>query len=194
MPIAIDLTGQRFSSLTAVERVVVDGRSQGWRCVCDCGNETILATGLLRQGKMRSCGCKFRDPRPQMRKVPGYATARNQYAVYRHNAKRRSLAFDLTFDEFYALAEQACSYCSAPPTPRQRGNAATSWLCNGIDRVDNDKGYVLDNCVPCCKLCNQRKRAASREDFLNWVRRVYETSIKETNDNASLHKGTTGQR
>lgn len=46
-----DLTGQKFEKLTAIEYI---GNSQ-WKCLCDCGNETIIST--KKWGKTKSCGC-----------------------------------------------------------------------------------------------------------------------------------------
>ena len=37
--------------------------------------------------------------------------------------------------------------------------------CNGVDRVDNTKGYSVDNSVPCCKFCNTAKHTMSEGDF-----------------------------
>ena len=32
-----------------------------WKCVCDCGNETIVGQTLLQTGKTKSCGCIQKD-------------------------------------------------------------------------------------------------------------------------------------
>jgi hypothetical protein len=45
---------------------------------------------------------------------------------------------------------------------------------NGIDRVDNSRGYHTDNCVSCCIACNREKRAQSQAAFLENTRRRYE--------------------
>lgn len=52
-----DLTGQRFSKLTARERVGSKRNYALWRCVCDCGNERDVKSGDLVSGHTRSCGC-----------------------------------------------------------------------------------------------------------------------------------------
>ena len=57
MPKAIDLSGQRFGRLTVIER---DSGST-WRCLCDCGNEHFAASGSLRNGNVKSCGCLRRE-------------------------------------------------------------------------------------------------------------------------------------
>lgn len=57
----IDLTGQKYGMLTVIEEVQRDSfhKSQSllWRCMCDCGNETIVPSNALRTGKTVSCGC-----------------------------------------------------------------------------------------------------------------------------------------
>ena len=47
-------------------------------------------------------------------------------------------------------------------------------LTNGIDRVDNDKGYVRGNIVPCCTNCNIAKNTFLITEFEEWINRVYE--------------------
>jgi hypothetical protein len=53
-----DLTGQVFGRLTVIERGPNSkSRERTWRCMCSCGNETIVpATRLIRE-ITRSCGC-----------------------------------------------------------------------------------------------------------------------------------------
>lgn len=59
MPSPIDLSGQRFGWLVAVRVKHNDERVRGWLCLCDCGRETQVTTGLLRYGHVKSCGCKY---------------------------------------------------------------------------------------------------------------------------------------
>lgn len=56
------------------------------------------------------------------------------------------------------------------------------WVCLCllcIDRVDSSIGYIVSNCVACCSQCNYAKRTAPAEQFLQWVKRVYEHCIAE---------------
>ena len=60
MPIpVIDLTGQRFGHLIAINRDSKSTADRGahWLCRCDCGNKTIKASHFLRKGEATSCGC-----------------------------------------------------------------------------------------------------------------------------------------
>lgn len=76
-------------------------------------------------------------------------------------ASRRGLEFSLTDVEFSSLVHSECSYCGKLPNPR-----------NGIDRVENTKGYTLENCVSCCFICNRAKNDMSREEFIEWATRI----------------------
>ena len=60
MPKALDLTNQKFGLLTAIERVPSKKGNTYWKCKCDCGKETIVQTGHLRNGSIKSCGCQAR--------------------------------------------------------------------------------------------------------------------------------------
>ena len=62
-----DLTGERFSRLTAIEKV---GKNKSgrimWKCRCDCGKEVIVAGSYLKNGITRSCGCLRAIPKEDL--------------------------------------------------------------------------------------------------------------------------------
>lgn len=77
-----------------------------------------------------------------------------QKPKYRFNsgrgaAKRRGLKWTLTLKEYTLLITLRCHYCQGP-LPE---------IGTGLDRVDNDKGYIPTNVVPCCKRCNVVKNS-----------------------------------
>lgn len=52
------LEGQRFGKLTVLEYIGSDKNQHSlWKCICDCGCETISLGYQLKQGKKQSCGC-----------------------------------------------------------------------------------------------------------------------------------------
>lgn len=61
-----------------------------------------------------------------------------KYKYYIRNAEKRKLDFTLTIEEFDTITSQPCYYCGA------------NGLRNGIDRIDCNKGYIINNCLPCC--------------------------------------------
>lgn len=56
---AIDITGQRFGKLIALERIPSKNKNKHtrWKCLCDCGNTVSVDLGNLMSGKSKSCGC-----------------------------------------------------------------------------------------------------------------------------------------
>lgn len=52
-----DLTNIRFGKLLAIKMVKVIKDNCYWKCVCDCGGETIVNQSHLVDGNTKSCGC-----------------------------------------------------------------------------------------------------------------------------------------
>lgn len=184
-----DLTGERFGRLVVIRYagsrtgnprtnrrpgVFVD-----WLCVCDCGNEKVTTTSELRAGSTTSCGCARRVPRPDphhlFRTLPPGRAARNRVLKgYQGGARTRELAWELTEEEFDGLIAQDCAYCGGAPSMVQKGTGARSgdFIHNGIDRKDNAIGYVTENVVPCCSVCNHAKMDMPYDDFITWIARL----------------------
>src|SRR5215471_13851640 len=59
-------------------------------------------------------------------------------------AIRRGITWELTLEELVALRSNPCTYC---------GNALNESGA-GLDRIDGDGPYTLDNAVPACWPCN----------------------------------------
>ena len=54
----IDIKGQRFGKLTAIEYSYTNKDKKAiWKCLCDCGSTHFVAAKDLRSGNTRSCGC-----------------------------------------------------------------------------------------------------------------------------------------
>ncbi len=100
------------------------------------------------------------------------APARNQlFGNYKMSAIRRGYNFSLSKDEFKLITSSICYYCGDIPNNKISKGRINSkhisiYIHNGIDRVNNNIGYELSNCVSCCKLCNKMKRANSIELFI----------------------------
>lgn len=86
---------------------------------------------------------------------------RDKFNQYKSNATSRGHVFALPRALFDDLITDRCFYCGAEPDP-----------VNGIDRVDNDKGYLEDNVVSCCRMCNASKRHIRVWEFAAWAERL----------------------
>lgn len=52
-----DFIGKRFGQLTVTEYAGKTAGMHRWKCLCDCGKETVVGQTLLQTGKTKSCGC-----------------------------------------------------------------------------------------------------------------------------------------
>lgn len=185
----INLVGKKFNSLTVIKLLpsVQYGKykKRNWECLCDCGNLTKVNTSPLIKGKIKTCGCIFKIVSVQNSlksryKLANKSTAKNHlYSQYRANAKNRNYEFSLTKEEFEVLILSNCHYCNSEPL-NLHTSSFYNLLYNGIDRIDNDKGYTLENSVSCCKMCNISKNNNTLEYFLQWVKSVYENNFNLT--------------
>ena len=114
-------------------------------------------------------------------------TERQAFAGCKSSARKRDISFDLTFHEFLTIIKQECFYCGIAPSRSLRAyNTSTKESIvvsrSGIDRLDNDQGYVIENCVPCCMRCNTMKMNMPLEEFFERVSRIYHLHIGGTSD------------
>jgi hypothetical protein len=174
----IDMSGKRIGKLHCLRKSdkKLYGSNQAiWECKCDCGNEILVPGQALRKDTTRSC----RDCYTSGSRVIG--TTRNTlYLQCRQGANDRGYDFSITREEFAGIISKDCRYCGIKPFAT-RGPEWDRVVYNGVDREDNTRGYVLDNCVPCCKVCNVAKRSLTVEEFLTWVRRIYEHNYGGSN-------------
>lgn len=56
-PARKNYVGKRFGRLTVTAYAGKRDGMHRWKCVCDCGNETVVGQTLLQTGKTKSCGC-----------------------------------------------------------------------------------------------------------------------------------------
>lgn len=74
----------------------------------------------------------------------------------RYGAEVRGIPFQLTEDELFLLVNGDCAYCGVEATVRG----------NGVDRVNSNRPYIMDNCRSCCFDCNVMKGTLPLYDFI----------------------------
>lgn len=113
----------------------------------------------------RICEAEISSQHSYLKKHSGLCTSCVQkgrplgqaYTQLLGNKHRERVDVQLTYEEFYELCKiPNCHYCYIPII-RTLKRGEKGYKGYFIDRKDNDKPYVLDNCVPCCWKCNQTK-------------------------------------
>lgn len=149
-----------------------------WKCLCDCGTKRFVQASNLTGGASQSCGCLDYDRKTMRRLLPHEPALRALLGAYQYRARRKGYVWELDEAAFTTLTSGSCFWCGEPPcqkrTARTRG--PTGWISeyiyNGIDRMDNEKGYTLQNSVSCCKRCNVAKGPQPAGEFLVLVGKI----------------------
>jgi len=144
------MVGEIFERLTVVERRGNDKHGKKlWLCKCSCGGSTVTTTSDLRTGNTKSCGC--------------YGLMKNIESKTKHGRSKSPI---------YAVWKSIVQRCTNPNNQRWedyggRGiGIEPSWVDKdrgfenflqhvgerpegpekmALDRIDNDKGYLIGN-------------------------------------------------
>lgn len=153
---AKNLTGLRFSLLTAVEPVGSQPRHKDgkliataviWRCRCECGNETTTTTRDLTTKRKQSCGCAYRKSKlpDDARRTHGRSSTR-LYNLYRSMISRCENPRSHAYRAYGARGIKVCqrwreSFLAFAEDMGERP------VGHSLERVKNDGDYAPDNCV-----------------------------------------------
>lgn len=139
-----DLTGRKFDRLTVVEfSGKTKQRKIQWKCLCECGNETIVTADRLRSGGTKSCGC--------LRKEKFHHTTHGKrntriYRIWRNMLNRCGCK---SHTEYHRYGERGITVCDEWKDFVIFYNWAMSHGYRddlSIDRIDVNGNYCPENC------------------------------------------------
>ena len=174
-----DLTDRRFGKLLVIGE---DGLNKSgnykWKVVCDCGEKFTLDGSTITTGRVTKCP---KCSRKSQKKQPYQEVSTNQLlSSYKRNALIRNLAWGLEREDFAAFLSRKCFWCDGDPDNvfrLVRTFETKEFVYNGIDRLNNEVGYTLENCVSACKICNWMKSYLTKDDFLRHIAKIHAHSL-----------------
>lgn len=182
-----DMRGLRLGDLEVVDFVEYDPVHERtfWRWRCHrCGTgERVAPVNLIKASTYKDCGCSRHHGVDSM-------LYHRYIKILNHHKKHGCEGEEIPFGLWKHMVTQPCHYCGAlPDQPVRRygktGDPGPTYMfVNGIDRIDSDGHYTLDNVVTCCKWCNIAKNNHSADDFLAHCRAVVAHQEKEMKDAA----------
>lgn len=159
------IAGQQFGKWTIISLAQspdYDKPHSYYDCKCDCGRVLKIRASVLNC-KRASRGCIF----CKTRKGKGVSAFNRVYRNYKRQAIQRSLEWDLTEDQFREITSSNCYYTGLPPSSVMKVSGGNGeYVYNGIDRLDNSKGYNINNCVACIGEINRMKSNLSYSQFV----------------------------
>lgn len=101
---------------------------------------------ILKNGRLdlKCYNCREKIHNKENNRI--YNPVKLKYKWYKKSARKRNLNFELDYNQFDHFVTQNCVYCNKNKIG-----------INGIDRINNNIGYLYENCVPCCNMCNMIK-------------------------------------
>jgi hypothetical protein len=96
------------------------------------------------------------------------------------SVERREKDNTLTKEQFLEAIQRPCFYC-------KYSNEAE---INGLDRIDNTKGYSVENCVTACKTCNRMKHILHPVFFIEKTTLIFkhQSGILDSNERKEFYK------
>lgn len=176
------MTGQRFGRLTVASFI---GRAYGasrWFCRCDCGSETTVAAGHLRNGKIKSCGCLRRETSALHLRTLKTTHGKSQepwFTTWAGMMYRCSASNGKRFHRYGGRGITVCARWQSDPSAfhADMGDPPPGM---SLDRINNDLGYSPENCRWATDRQQNNNRASTREisfgdqsmSAAEWARRV----------------------
>jgi hypothetical protein len=173
-----DYVGTEINAIKIIGYYCTDGqyRRPYFECICVCGKIFESRAEAIKNGIAKSCGCKSSELMSVSRTLEGDTAIINRiYKNYKQTAIRRDISFELSLEQFKSFIFQNCIYCDSAPKlsifsgSEKYGRKEKRLTYNGIDRVDSNIGYIFNNCITCCSICNRAKSDLPLEDFQQWI-------------------------
>lgn len=140
-----NLTGKKFERLHVAAYAGKKCGISMWRCVCDCGNETLVGSRNLVSGHTRSCGCLSRELASTKARKHG-ASKSPEYGVW---TAMKARCANPNVKEFKWYGGRGITVCS------RWAESFANFLADmgdrpsdkhSLDRKDNDGNYEPANC------------------------------------------------
>jgi hypothetical protein len=175
----IDLSGQHFGFLTAKNRVK-NPKATMWKCICDCGNETLVRSYFLHKKLITSCGCKQHLKGNNSPLWKGYGEIPgNRWCQWKANATKRSIPFEITIKEAWNIFETQNGKCALSGVSIKFGSVSEKKETTAsLDRINSALGYISGNVQWLHKNVNLMKFTFNTIELLDWCDKIVKYNTK----------------
>lgn len=171
-----DLTGQKFGKFTVLSRSEQYKKNFVlWKCACACGNIKEISSNNLVKGISLNCECgndvELSKDKQKYSRVD--RVWRKLFLTAKRKVQEKNLRFELSLDDFRVITSKNCFYCNQEPEVKGITRISKdAILANSLTRFDNNIGYTLHNCVPCCKMCQMMRADLEFDEFHEHILKI----------------------
>ncbi len=142
------------------------------------GGESIIANKRAAERRRATAILEKTYPFHSIKDTAAFDTVLNGM---KKGAIKRNLDWKITDEQAHYIMQRDCDYCGCEPKQGINRIAIYGYAYNGLDRVNNKKGYTISNLIPCCGICNSAKGKQSVKEFETWINRIYNNFIGKHN-------------
>lgn len=143
------------------------GKSE-WLCECECGKVVTVGISNLNQGHNKSCGCLRRELTGKRLWQGCGELSKDFWSSIKRSAKSRNIDFNVTIEYAWKLFLEQNRKCKLSGLDINLYSHKRDKIRRtaSLDRIDNNKGYVLDNIQWVHKHINVCKHTYGNEEFI----------------------------
>lgn len=150
----IDMAGKKYGELTVKEFA---GKFKGhkyWKCICSCGEQTVVEGGNLRNGNTRSCGHIHIETIKKTSRKHGDTVGRSPAPEYVTWISMKARCYNLKNKEYKNYGGRGIKICDRWLNGDGKKSGYECFLLDmgrrpehhSIDRIDNNGDYEPANC------------------------------------------------
>lgn len=144
-----DILNTKYNRLKPIKRVENIYGGKAFLCICDCGNESVVSLGDLKNNKTKSCGCLAKEKSSD--NIKKYSTTHGRHGTPEYRVWRgmRTRCYYENTPQYKNYGGRGIKVCNRwkesfenfyedmgdKPTPKHQ-----------LDRIDNDGNYEPNNC------------------------------------------------
>lgn len=109
---------------------------------------------------------KYKEPDVKEKQKERDCSPRSRWSRQRATRRKKGVPWEIEWEDYNEIIQNCCEYCGADIS-HESGS--------GLDRLNPERGYLKDNVVPCCSVCNFARGA----HFTSEEMRILGKAIKE---------------
>lgn len=184
----IDLIGKHFGKLLVLEKLKRQNDSHPYyKCVCECGNTTIVRSNALTCGNTKTCGCSRHESKNTTHQMSKTRIYKIWTGMKQRCYNRKSKAYDRYGGRGICMCKEWVN--DFEPFFKWSLNNGYS-KCLSIDRIDVDGNYEPSN----CRWASDKQQSDNKRCNINITMNGKTQDLQQWCDEYGINRSTVNTR